>query len=53
MSRIYEEEAVWKDIIRTNVLFNFVQQLKHIGVLAAEMHSHSEKVSEYAPDAKP
>jgi hypothetical protein len=27
VSRIYEEEAVWKDIIRTNVLFNFVQQI--------------------------
>lgn len=25
MSQTYEEEAVWKDIIRTNVLFNFVQ----------------------------
>ena len=53
VSRIYEEEAVWKDIIRTNVLFNFVQQLKHIGVLAAETRSHSGKISEYDPDAKP
>jgi hypothetical protein len=53
VSRIYEEEAVWKDIIRTNVLFNFVQQLKHIGVLAAETRSHSGKISEYDPGAKP
>jgi len=53
VSRIYEEEAVWKDIIRTNVLFNFVQQLKHIGVLAAETRSHSGKISEYEADAKP
>ncbi|MFC7074326.1 hypothetical protein ACFQJ7_07220 [Halovenus rubra] len=53
VSRIYEEEAVWKDIIRTNVLFNFVQQLKHIGVLAAETRSHSGKISEYDSDAKP
>jgi hypothetical protein len=52
-SRIYKEEAVWKDIIRTNVLFNFVQQLKHIGVLNAETRSHSGKISEYDPDAKP
>ena len=52
-SRIYEEEAVWKDIIRTNVLFNFVQQLKHIGVLAADTRSHSGKISEYDPDVKP
>ncbi|MFP8955046.1 hypothetical protein ACLI4Z_19120 [Natrialbaceae archaeon A-arb3/5] len=53
VSRIYEEEAVWKDIIRTNVLFNFVQQLKHIGVLAAETRSHSGKISKYNPDSKP
>jgi hypothetical protein len=53
VSRIYEEKAVWKDIIRTNVLFNFVQQLKHIGVLDAETRSHSGKISEYDPDVKP
>nr|WP_305148776.1 hypothetical protein [Halobellus inordinatus] len=53
VSRIYEEEAVWKDIIRTNVLFNFVQQLKHIGILAPETRSHSGKISEYDTDAKP
>ena len=52
-SRIYEEEAVWKDIIRTNVLFNFVQQLKHIGVLAAATRSRSGKISDYDPDVKP
>lgn len=52
-TRIYEEEAVWKDIIQTNVLFNFVQQLKHIGVLDAATRSHSGKISEYDPDAKP
>lgn len=53
VSQIYDDEAVWKNIIRTNVLFNFVQQLKHIGVLAAETRSHSGKISEYDPDAKP
>lgn len=52
-ARIYEEEAVWKEIIRTNVLFNFVQQLKHIDVLAAGTGSHSEAISEYDSDAKP
>ncbi|WP_254837853.1 hypothetical protein [Natronomonas marina] len=52
-ARIYEEEAVWKDIIRTNVLFNFVQQLKHIGVLAADTRSHSGAISEYDAGAKP
>jgi hypothetical protein len=51
--QIYREEAVWKDLIRTNVLFNFVQQLKHIGVLAADTRSHSGKISEYEADVKP
>lgn len=53
MSRIYEEEAVWKDIIRTNVLLNFVQQLKHISVLDAATRRHSGAISEYDADAKP
>ena len=53
VSQIYTEEAIWKDIIRTNVLFNFVQQLKHIGVLAAETRSHSGAISEYDAEAKP
>jgi hypothetical protein len=53
ISQIYDEEVVWKDIIRTNVLFNFVQQLKHIGVLDAETRSHSGAISEYDPDDKP
>ncbi|AHG05116.1 hypothetical protein HALDL1_03710 [Halobacterium sp. DL1] len=30
-----------------------MQQLKHIGALAAETHSHSGKISEYDPAAKP
>ena len=53
VSRIYEEEAVWKDVIRTNLLFNFVQQLKHIGVLDAATRSHSGAISEYDAAAKP
>ena len=53
MSQIYTNETVWKDIIRTNVLFNFVQQLKHIGVLAPETRSHSGAISTYDPDGKP
>lgn len=53
IARLYEEEAVWKDVVRTNVLFNFVQQLKHIGVLRAETRSHSGKISEYDPAEKP
>jgi len=53
VSQIYEDETVWKDVVRTNVLFNFVQQLKHVGVLAAETRSHSGKIREYDPDEKP
>jgi hypothetical protein len=49
---IHEAEAVWKNIIPTN-LFNFVQQFKHIGVLVAATRSHSGAISEYDPDAKP
>jgi hypothetical protein len=41
------------DVIRANVLFNFVQQLKHIGVLDGETRSHSGKIREYDPDSKP
>jgi len=51
--QIYREEAVQKDVIRTNILFNFVQQLKHIGVLAADTRSHNGKISEYEADVKP
>jgi hypothetical protein len=53
VAKIYEDEAVWKDIIRTNGLFNFVQQLKHIGILDAETRGHSGKISEYDAETKP
>lgn len=52
-ARIYRDESVWRDVIRNNVLFNFVQQLKHVGVLAPETRSHSGAMSEYDPDEKP
>ena len=52
-SRIYSNETVWKHVIRTNVLFNFVQQLKHIGVLDSKTRSHSAAISSYNPDEKP
>lgn len=53
MARLYEEESIWKDVVRTNVLSNFVQQFKHIGVLDAETRSHSGKIQAYDPAAKP
>lgn len=51
--RLYRDRTVWTDVIRNNVLFNFVQQLKHVGVLAPETRSHSGAISEYDPDEKP
>jgi hypothetical protein len=52
-ARLYRDSSVWKDVIRNNVLFNFVQQLKHVGVLAPETRSHSGPIGEYDPDEKP
>ncbi|MFP9191390.1 hypothetical protein ACLI4Q_06995 [Natrialbaceae archaeon A-CW1-1] len=52
-ARIYTDEEVWKDVVRSNVLFNFVQQLKHIGILSGQTRSHSGSMSEYDPDEKP
>ena len=51
--QIYRQTAVWKDVVRSNVLFNFVQQLKHIGVLSPDTRSHSGPIDEYDPDEKP
>lgn len=52
-ARLYRDPSVWRDVIRNNVLFNFVQQLKHVGVLAPETRSHSGAIAEYDPDEKP
>jgi hypothetical protein len=51
--RIYKEEQVWKRVVRSNIFQNFVQQLKHIGVLAAETSGHSGKLADYDPSEKP
>lgn len=52
-ARLYTDETVWKDVIRTNVLFNFVNQLRHIGILAPETRGHSSAIREYDPNEKP
>ncbi|WP_096391580.1 hypothetical protein [Halopenitus persicus] len=52
-ARIYADPDVWRDVVRNNVLFNFVQQLKHVGVLAPATRSHSGAMAEYDPDEKP
>lgn len=46
----YGQEAVWKDVIRTNACFSFVQQFEHIGILAGDTRSHGGMISEYDPD---
>ena len=51
--RLYQDREVWAAVVRNNVLFNFVQQLKHVGVLAPETRSHSGAIDEYNPDEKP
>ncbi|AUX08947.1 hypothetical protein AArcSl_1316 [Halalkaliarchaeum desulfuricum] len=51
--QLYEDRGVWADVVRNNVLFNFIQQLKHLGVLAPETRSHSGAIAEYDPDEKP
>ncbi|MES3162283.1 MAG: hypothetical protein PPP55_12060 [Halorubrum sp.] len=52
-ARLYEDEAVWRDVIRNNALFYFVQQLRHVGVLDPETRSHGGAMTEYDPDEKP
>ena len=51
--RVHSDPSVWRQVIRNNVLFNFVQQLKHVGVLSPETRSHSAAIAEYDPDEKP
>lgn len=50
---LYQDRNVWADVVRNNVLFNFVQQLKHVGVLDPETRSHSERMAAYDPEEKP
>lgn len=50
---LYRDRDVWTEVIRNNVLFNFVQQLKHVGVLKQETRSHSGPIAEYDPTEKP
>lgn len=50
---IYRQDEVWREVLRTNVLFNFVHQLRHAGVLSSETSGHGRALSEYDPDEKP
>jgi len=53
LAGIYADEPTWKDLIRTNVLFNFVHQLRHVGILAPETSGHGRAIATFDPDAKP
>lgn len=53
MDEIYRRDEVWRDVLRTNVLFNFVHQLRHVGILSPETTGHGRALSEYDPDEKP
>lgn len=51
-ARLYEESEVWHDVVRSNILSNFTQQLKHIGILSPETPSHFG-LANYVPEEKP
>lgn len=51
--KIYKKENVWKTVVRSNIFQNFVQQLKHIGILSPETSGHSGKLADFDPNIKP
>lgn len=51
--QIYKERKVWESVVRSNIFQNFIQQLKHIGVLAPETRGHHSKLADYDPAEKP
>lgn len=51
--QIYKDENVWKAVVRSNIFQNFVQQLKHIGVVSPETSGHSGKLADFDPTLKP
>ncbi len=51
--QIFKDEQIWKAAVRSNIFQNFVQQLKHIGVLAPETSGHSGKLADFDPSLKP
>lgn len=47
---ITEQREKWEQFLRSNIISNFVQQLKHVGILSADTPSHSGKLSEFDPE---
>lgn len=49
--RIVDDRENWQQFLRSNIIQNFVQQLKHVGILTAETPSHSASLSTFDPAA--
>ncbi|KAB1184808.1 MULTISPECIES: hypothetical protein [Haloferax] len=52
-AQIYQDEDVWKSLIRQNVVHNFTHQLKHLGVLMPRTTAHPGSLEEYDPMEHP
>lgn len=50
---IYNNEDVWKDLVRNNILFNFLNHLKHMGIVSPKTSSHGSSIDGYDPKEKP
>ncbi len=51
--QIYTDRDTWESLIRSNVISNFVNQLKHIGILHPDTAGHGGAKRDYDPQAKP
>ncbi|WP_267644039.1 hypothetical protein [Haloarchaeobius amylolyticus] len=52
-SEIYQNESVWKELIRQNIIQNFTLQLKHLGVIMPRTKVHSSTLSSFDPTSYP
>lgn len=52
-SRLYEDDTVWRSLVRQNVVHNFTHQLKHLGVLMPRTTAHPGSMDEYDPKEHP
>lgn len=48
---IVQEREYWESFLHSNIIQNFVQQLKHVGILTADTLSHGGSLSEFDPEA--
>lgn len=51
--QLYTNRKTWEEVLYSNFIANFVQQLKHIGVLSPDTRSHNGALGDYDPDEKP